>query len=142
MGEYMALDIAIGIIIILSMTLGYRAGFVWTFLHMVGWIISIVLAFVWSPKVNEYIRLNTDFYETLHKALTDRLGGSIEIEHLIAGFPELLKGTVSSIAELASEAAGNSLADLIFAIAAFLICLQVDLNTRLTSLPFIPLANI
>ena len=119
----MAFDIAIGLIMVLAMVLGYRAGFVWTFLHMIGWLLSVVLAFVYAPKVIEYLRINTDFYESLHKALSDRLGGSIEIADLTAGFPELLAGTINSLARMAIDAAGTSLADLLFAIAAFLLTL-------------------
>ena len=119
----MALDIAIGVIVILAMAFGYRAGFVWTFLHMVGWVLSIVLAFVWSPKVNEYLRLNTNFYEGLHKALTERLSGAAGLDQLAGGFPELLSGTVSTLSKMAADAAGTSLADLIFAIGAFVITL-------------------
>ena len=119
----MALDIIIGIIVILAMVLGYRAGFVWTFLHMIGWVLSIVLAFVWAPKVNGYVRLNTNSYENLHKALSDRLGGAIELDDLAAGLPELLRGTIESIARMAADTAGTTLADLIFAIGVFLFTL-------------------
>ena len=119
----MVLDIAIGVIIVLAMAFGYRSGFVWSFLHMVGWILSIVLAFVWTPKVNDFLRANTDFYDNLHKSLSGRLGDVIEINDLAAGFPELLRTTINSIAKLAADSAGATLADLIFAIATFLLTL-------------------
>ena len=50
----MWMDIAIAAIILLSAGFGFASGFVKTFLHTVGWILSIVLGFIWYPQLKAF----------------------------------------------------------------------------------------
>jgi len=47
----MWLDIIVLVILILSMALGYRNGFVYSVFHGLGWLISIIVSFFLFPKV-------------------------------------------------------------------------------------------
>jgi len=70
----MILDIMIGIIVIVTMVLGFRKGFVYTFIHTIDWILAIVIAFIWSPKLKEILVANTDIYDTF----LDNVEGSLD----------------------------------------------------------------
>lgn len=67
------LDICLGVILILSIVTGYGKGFTESFLHTVGWLLAIVLGFVWTPAVAALLRANTEIEETLRQTLTRRL---------------------------------------------------------------------
>ena len=120
---FMVLDIIIAVIVITAMVFGYRSGFLWSFLHMIGWLLSVVLAFVWAPKLNDLIRSNTGIYDALYANLTGRFADAMSLERISAGLPGILKETVNSLAKLAAEAMGASVADLIFAIITFILAL-------------------
>ena len=70
-------DIIIGLLILLSIITGYAKGFIRTFLHAIGWILSIVLAFVWSPKVQEWLLAHTKVYDNMNELLTDKFADSV-----------------------------------------------------------------
>lgn len=67
------LDICLGVILILSVVTGYGKGFTESFLHTVGWLLAIVLGFVWTPTVAAFLKANTKIEETLRQTLTQRL---------------------------------------------------------------------
>lgn len=71
----MALDVCLGIIFLLSVIAGYRKGFTESFLHTVGWILALILGFIWTPTVVSFLRHSTGLEETLRTVLTERLFG-------------------------------------------------------------------
>lgn len=48
---------------------GLRKGFMFTFVHTAGWIMSLVLAFIGTPYAKEYITENTDWYDRFIPAI-------------------------------------------------------------------------
>jgi len=119
----MVIDITIAIILILAMAFGYRAGFVYTFLHMIGWIVAVVLAFVWAPRAKEFLLDNTGVYETIYKTVSGQLKEAVGIERLAATLPEILKSMVTSLSKAASEVATVAVSDLLIIIVSFLLVL-------------------
>jgi len=117
----MILDILIAVVVIMAMVLGFRAGFLYTFLHTIGWIISLVLAFVWTPKASGFLLENTNLYERIHGAMSVKFADAFAVERLAATLPSLLKDMISSLSRLASEAAANAVSDFLFAVTAFLL---------------------
>lgn len=69
----MILDICLGVILAISMIVGFRKGFTESFLHTVGWLLAIVLGFIWTPAVASFLRANTGIEENLRQTLTERL---------------------------------------------------------------------
>ena len=98
----MPLDIVIAVIIVFSMALGFRQGFIWSFLHMISWLLSVVFAFAFAPKAKVYLLENTGFYAVIQKALQDRLTEAVYFGGL-------------------AEAAGTAAADFLFTLMAFLL---------------------
>jgi len=117
----MVFDILIGIIIISGMVLGYRSGFVYTFLHMIGWIVSIVMAFVWTPHVKEFLLENTGLYASVHSNLTDKFADPAGINRMAATLPDILKDMIASLSRLTAEVAATAVSDFIFTILSFLL---------------------
>ena len=98
----MPLDAVVAVIIIFSMVFGFRQGFVWSFLHMISWILSIVIAFAFAPKAEEYLLANTGLYGNIEKLLQERITEAVYFRGV-------------------AEAAGNAAADFLFTLISFLL---------------------
>ena len=120
----MILDVIIAFIIILAMAFGFREGFFYTLLHMAGWIISIVAAFVLASKFKTFLLGNTDLYGRIHSSLANRFTDAISIDRISATLPTVLKDLIDSLTRQAAEAASTSVANLFFTLIAFLIVMS------------------
>jgi len=107
----MVLDVLIAFIVIYAMAFGFRAGFVYTFLHTIGWIVAIVLAFVWSPKAKELIEENTGVYDAIQRAVAEKFADAAEAGR----FAEALPGMI----------ANSVITDFLFTVTAFLAAMFV-----------------
>ena len=116
----MVLDIIIAVIVIFAMVFGFRAGFLCTFFHTVGWIVALVLAFVWSSSASLFLHEHTNIYDIIHKAMSAKFADAFAIERLSATLPGLLKEMISSLSRLATEIATDAVSDFLFAVTAFL----------------------
>jgi len=117
----MVLDILIVVIFISSMVFGYRAGFVWTFFHTLGWVASIVLAFIFTPRLSAFLISNTGLYEVIHRALSGRFADGVSIERIFSELPRILKDTADSLTRQAADVASTTVSDLLFTVVSFLI---------------------
>jgi len=119
----MWMDIAIGAIIFISFVLGYVRGFMNTFFHTVGWILSIVLSFVWYPKVSMFLKEKTGFYETINARLAERISTSNTdtANQVLNGIPDVLKEAVDTAANALAKSFANGLSDVLFSVISFLI---------------------
>lgn len=59
----MILDIALIVIVVLCAVSGFRRGFGYTFIHTAGWIIAVVVAFMATSPVKDYLTENTSLLE-------------------------------------------------------------------------------
>jgi len=116
----MVLDILIGFIIICSMVFGYRAGFIWTFFHTLGWIVALVLAFIWTPRARDFLFLDTNLYSSVSEALSERLLEVSNIQSITANLPRILRESVDRLASQTMDAAGMLLSDILFTIISFI----------------------
>lgn len=139
----MLVDIAVGIILIISIVMGYSRGFARTFLHIAGWILSIVLAFVFYPKVTEILMRKTSVYDTIHSILYAHFSSGSEstTQYTLSQLPTALGDTIQGIIDGAAGALADALTDgvtqLLFNILGFLlIAVGVRLLFLLISLLF------
>lgn len=122
----MWVDGIIVIIVIFAIIQGYRRGFVHTFIHTVGWIIAVVLGFVWYPHVIEFLKEKTGFYESIHGKIAERIaenaGGASN--SAMTGIPEVIRDLLDKAIDSATNALAvtmsDSLTNLIFNIIGFL----------------------
>lgn len=119
----MWMDIAIGLILLVSFVLGYVRGFMNTFLHTAGWILALVLSFVWYPTVTAFLKEKTGFYEMMDTNLTERFATQSTgvVSDTLNGIPEILKEAVNTAANALAESLGSGLANILFNIIGFLL---------------------
>lgn len=135
----MALDICLGIIFLLSVVAGYRKGFTESFLHTVGWILALILGFVWTPTVVSFLRHSTELEQTLRTVLTERLsdllpaaseagslstsssGPMLSSEGILKGIPDILSDYFSDASSVIGTNMIENLISIILSIAALLL---------------------
>ena len=135
----MILDLALGAILLLSCILGFRRGFAVTFFHTLSWVISVILAFLWTPKVNTFLRQETDLYENLLKRLTDkfRMESVTAADSAFSQFPQLIRDAITTAANTVTDSFAGSLADALLSLLSFLlVILAVKLILLLLSSMF------
>lgn len=123
----MILDICLGIILLLSVIAGYRKGFTEAFLHTIGWILAIVLGFVWTPAVAAFLRGNTGLEENLRTIFDERLAlaGTGGGEGILSGVPKILADYFSDAASVIQTKTVENLVDIIMTILALLCIILV-----------------
>lgn len=124
----MWMDIAILAIFLVSTVLGYIQGFIRTFLHTVGWLLSIILGFAWYPAVADFLKKKTDFYDTMHSNVADRLAaagsdaaGSAQDAVHYSGIPDILSQAFQAAKDAVADSLAGGITNILFNIVAFLI---------------------
>jgi uncharacterized membrane protein required for colicin V production len=122
-------DIFIGLVILWAMVNGYTRGFVRSFLHAIGWVLSIVLAFVWSPKVQEWLLANTEIYDKMKGVLDKRFSDSLpQANDTFTQMPQALTEGIGNFTGDFSDAMATRGADILFSVLSFvLVILAVKL---------------
>jgi hypothetical protein len=87
---------------------------------MVGWILSIVLAFVLTPTLNAFLTSRGGLYEVMQRALAGRFADAVGIDSISSVLPRILKDTVDSMIRQTTDAAAASVCNLLFTIVSFL----------------------
>jgi len=136
--DSMALDICLGIIFLLSVVAGYRKGFTESFLHTIGWILALILGFVWTPTVVSFLKHSTGIEETLRTVLTERFSGLlpsaagegslstssaplISSEGILKGIPDILSDYFSDASSVIGTTMIENLISIILSIIALLL---------------------
>jgi len=118
----MIIDVILFSILVVIMAISYRNGFISTFLHLVGWLISLSCGFFFAPRVKEYLISKDFFYTSINDKLLSNMPqgappGSFESE----GVPNLVGDFVNNVTSTVSENIASSLTELIMVIISFLI---------------------
>lgn len=118
----MIIDVILFSILVVIMAISYRNGFISTFLHLVGWLISLSCGFFFAPRVKEYLISKDFFYTSIYDNLLSKMPqgapqGSFESE----GIPNLVGGFVNNVTSTVSANIAASLTELIMIIISFLI---------------------
>ena len=117
----MVLDIAVILILAVAMVQGFRNGFVYTFLHMTGWLLSLIVSFVLSPKARIFLLENTDYYDSIHDAIVEKFSSAIDASDFFAnGFPKILQNAAERMSLAAADSLADSMTELIFTILSLL----------------------
>jgi uncharacterized membrane protein required for colicin V production len=119
----MWMDIAIGLIFVISTAAGFRQGFVHTFLHTAGWILSIVLSFAWYEQVENFLRAKTNFYDSIYNRIAGQVAaeGPSAASTFTADMPLILQEFIDSIKNSMAAAIVSGVADFIFKVLCFLL---------------------
>jgi uncharacterized membrane protein required for colicin V production len=119
----MPLDIFIIAIIVFSMARGLRAGFVYTILRAISWLVVIVFSIFAYPFVIRFLSEQVDFYSTLKERLVLRFYGhlSARTDVLPDGVPHAIENAVDKISDAWALSIAESVAVACFNIAVFLL---------------------
>jgi uncharacterized membrane protein required for colicin V production len=122
----MWVDGLIVIIVIFAIIQGYRRGFVHTFIHTVGWILAVVLGFIWYPHVIGFLKEKTGFYDAIRERIAERVAENAgnTADSVMTGIPEVIRDLLDKAIDSATSAIAVSLSEnltsLIFNIIGFL----------------------
>ena len=122
----MWVDGLIVIIVIFAIIQGYRRGFVHTFIHTVGWILAVVLGFIWYPDVIGFLKEKTGFYDAIRERIAERVAENAgnTADSVMTGIPEVIRDLLDKAIDSATNAIAVSLSEnltsLIFNIIGFL----------------------
>ncbi len=118
----MIFDLVVGAIIIFAMVQGYRNGFISTFLHMIGWILAIVLGFVWSKQVKEFLLEKTDIYDSIYKNIYQKFSENLtNTQTSFDGLPTIISSGLKEFSSNVAETMAESLSSILFTIMSFLL---------------------
>jgi uncharacterized membrane protein required for colicin V production len=112
-GAGMWVDGIIAIILVFTIIQGYRHGFVHTFIHTVGWILAVVLGFVWYPHVIDFLKGKTEFYDSIHGKIAERIAENTgsAADSAMTGIPEVIRDLLDKAVDSATTALANSMSD-------------------------------
>ncbi|MDD3170149.1 MAG: CvpA family protein [Eubacteriales bacterium] len=123
----MWVDGIIVILVIFTIVQGFRLGFVHTFIHTVGWILAVVLGFVWYPHVIDFLKGKTGFYGSVRGKIAERIAENTgnAADSAMTGIPEvirdLLDKAINSAANTIAVTMSDHLTNLIFNLIGFLV---------------------
>lgn len=122
-------DVIICLLIAMSIITGYAKGFIRTFLHAIGWILAMVLAFVWSPKIQELLFEHTKVYENMKTVLVEKFADSVPgTAATFSSLPNALSQGLESATGNISAIMTTRITDLVFVVLSFaLVVLAVKL---------------
>lgn len=123
----MWVDVIIAVILVYTIIQGFRHGFVHTFIHTIGWLLAVVLGFVWYPYVIDFLKDKTDFYDSVHAKIAERFSENAgsATNSLLESLPRIIRELFTEAFENATNAMASSFADslsiIIFNIIGFLV---------------------
>ncbi|NLP29591.1 MAG: CvpA family protein [Clostridiales bacterium] len=118
----MWLDVLIAIIFVLSTAQGYRKGFVRTFIHTVGWLLSIIIGFAFYPQVKDFLGKNTGIYNHVNLRVHEKISaeGSSIIDPISDNLPVILKDIINTAEETVSTVLADGLSSFLLNVISFL----------------------
>lgn len=120
----MIMDILVGLILVGAMVHGLRKGFVHTFIHTIGWVLALVLAYIATPYVKRLIMGETTAYDTMKAGFADRFRDSLpdtqtSFDSLPANIGDTIGDKVTQLTDSIVEQAAASFAGLAFTLLVF-----------------------
>ena len=73
----MALDIFFGLILLCSVLLGIRSGFLAAVFHTCGWLIAVICAFVFNSKIRGLLSEHTHIYESIKENISQKFSEKV-----------------------------------------------------------------
>ena len=116
----MWMDITIAVIVALSAVFGFCSGFVKTFLHTVGWILSIVLGFIWYPQLKAFLIDHTTYYGSMRDTVGARLdiAAGNAITETFENIPDVLERAFLAASETLTTSLADTITNLFFSIVS------------------------
>ena len=109
----MALDIFFGLILLCSVLLGIRSGFLAAVFHTCGWLIAVICAFVFNSKIRGLLSEHTHIYESIKENISQKFSEKVtqpiaDVLPVPDGFSGLLGNAAEKAADPAVTAVSNA----------------------------------
>ena len=121
----MLMDLAVGLILIGSMIYGLRKGFIYTFIHTVGWVLALILAYIATPYVKRMVAGETSLYDSLEEGFVRRFTGETDVarssvDSLPANLPGVAVDKIGELTDNLARQIAEAFAGLAFTVLVFL----------------------
>lgn len=120
----MIMDILVGLILVGAMVHGLRKGFIHTFIHTIGWILALVLAYIATPYVKRLLMGETAIYDTMKEGFAKRFSESLpsaqtSFDSLPANIGDSIGDKITRLTDAIVEQTAASFAGLAFTLMVF-----------------------
>ena len=118
----MALDIFFGLILLCSVLLGIRSGFLAAVFHTCGWLIAVICAFVFNSKIRGLLSEHTNIYESIKENISQKF--SEKVTQPIADalpVPDGFSGLLGNAAEKAADPAVTAVSNAVYCAVCFVL---------------------
>ncbi|MEE0182281.1 MAG: CvpA family protein [Anaerovoracaceae bacterium] len=118
----MALDIFFGLILLCSVLLGIRSGFLAAVFHTCGWLIAVICAFVFNSKIRGLLSEHTHIYESIKENISQKF--SEKVTQPIADalpVPDGFSGLLGNAAEKAADPAVTAVSNAVYCAVCFVL---------------------
>lgn len=121
----MLMDLAVCLILIGTMIYGLRKGFIYTFIHTVGWVLALILAYIATPYVKRMVAGSTTLYDSLEEAFVRRFTGETaatqsSVDSLPANLPDVAVHKIGELTDALARQIAESFAGLAFTVIVFI----------------------
>ncbi len=118
----MIFDIIVVSILVITMVLGFRRGFIYSIVNTLGWIGAFIGGLIGCRLLSEQLTLRTDLQETIYNKFFENISGSLEaITSSADTLPLILGETIDTAALSAAEAVAMRLTEITMLILSFMI---------------------
>lgn len=122
----MALDIFFGLILLCSVLLGIRSGFLATVFHTCGWLIAVICAFVFNSEIRGLLSEHTHIYEGIKENISQKFSENVtqpiaDFLPVPDGFSDLLGNTATPAVTAAANAVYCAVCFVLTVIAVMLV---------------------
>lgn len=115
----MILDLAVLAILVVPMARGIARGFIYSFVHTLGWIGSLVAAFLFTKPVAGFLA-DGFLGEMISGSIYDRLSASDQaVSNAVDGLPSIISGGITASYDSVSELFAGLLASSLISILTF-----------------------
>ena len=118
----MIFDILVIFVLAVSMVLGFRSGFLYACIHTVGWLLAVLMGFIWSPKLCVLLNEKTRLPASLENAFYSRFSESFSTaDETLRQLPEILSSLIRKTEISFVSQAAQTMPNLCLSILAFLL---------------------
>lgn len=117
------MDAATIIIFTLSTSSGFRQGFVQTFIHSLGWVLSILIGLIFHRLAYGLLRGSSSYYDMIYSKISERvtLEGPYAAGSFISDMPAIIHNFLEPIRDKMLATIATGLSDLVFKFIVFAI---------------------
>jgi uncharacterized membrane protein required for colicin V production len=120
----MIMDILVGLILLGAMIHGLRKGFIFTFIHTIGWVLALVLAYIATPYVKRLLMGETTIYDSMKQGFTHRFSESLpatqsSFDSLPANIGDVIGQKITHLTDTIVSQVATSFAQLAFTVLVF-----------------------